>query len=353
MRRAVMLLAVGVVVLASRVVAAQAPALLSVRPTSADSAVFRRAQQSVTEGKVAVARAIADSVLATSPEGSAIAVDALYWRAIWAESPELARRDLLRITLEHSRAPRAEWALLRLAQLELSRGGRSAARRHLERLALDFPDGVTRMESQYLLGRTLLEEGAIVRGCAALADARRRAAPTNVEFLNQVGYAQRACAPEVLAAETARLDSVRRDSVRADSVATEKRRTDSVAVAKKAIRTTLTPAPLGTVPAPGAPAVAAPAAPVVATTPAPPAPAPANAPNAGGWTVQLAAYQVLADAERLSAKMRTRGYDVRVTSERPYRVRIGRFATRAEALALVEKLTALQITAIVMEAERP
>jgi cell division protein FtsN len=62
---------------------------------------------------------------------------------------------------------------------------------------------------------------------------------------------------------------------------------------------------------------------------------------------------VLGDAERLSAKMKTRGYDVRVTSERPYRVRIGRFATRAEAMALVTKLAALQITAIVTEAEKP
>jgi cell division protein FtsN len=51
--------------------------------------------------------------------------------------------------------------------------------------------------------------------------------------------------------------------------------------------------------------------------------------------------------------MKTRGYDVRVTADRPYRVRIGHFATRAEAVALVAKLSALQITAIVMETEKP
>ena len=65
------------------------------------------------------------------------------------------------------------------------------------------------------------------------------------------------------------------------------------------------------------------------------------------------ASDLVGDAERLSTKMKARGYDVRVTAERPYRVRIGRFETRAEAVALVAKLQALQITAIVAEAEKP
>ena len=102
---------------------------------------------------------------------------------------------------------------------------------------------------------------------------------------------------------------------------------------------------------PAVPPVAAPAVTAAAPTPVASAPAAAAAP-AGNWTVQLAAYQVLADAERLSTKMKTRGYDVRVTADRPYRVRIGRYATRAEAVTLVTKLQALQITAIVTEAEK-
>ena len=271
------------------------------RPTASDSAVFRRAAQMVNAGQALAARAVIDSVITAAKDGSPMLIDGLYWRAAFSDSPEQARRDYLRITVEFAQSPRAEWALLRLAQTEIARGGRVAAKRYLERLLLDHPEGATRTHAQFLIGRILLEEGAVARGCASLAEARQRAPASEIELVNQITYAQRACGSTVMAADSVRLDSLRADSVRADSVRLAMQRSTA----------------------------------------------------AGTWTVQLAAYQVLGDAERLRAKMTARGYEVRVTADRPYRVRIGRFATRAEAVAIVAKLQALQITAIVTEAEKP
>ena len=79
----------------------------------------------------------------------------------------------------------------------------------------------------------------------------------------------------------------------------------------------------------------------------------ATAAATGRWTVQVAAYQVRTDADKLMAKLKARGIAARVTDDRPYRVRIGWYATHAEAAAVVEKLRSQQMTAIVMEAEKP
>jgi cell division protein FtsN len=48
-----------------------------------------------------------------------------------------------------------------------------------------------------------------------------------------------------------------------------------------------------------------------------------------------------------------RGYEARVTNEKPFRVRIGRYARRVEAVDLAAKLKDAKITAIVVEAEKP
>jgi cell division septation protein DedD len=361
----------GVTLLGASLLGAQS----AMRPTASDSAVFRRAGQLINGGQAPAGRALVDSVLSASKDGSSMMIDALYWRATFSDSPEAARRDYLRITVEYAQSARAEWALLRLAQVELSRGGRAAARRHLDRLVLEHPEGVTRPQAQYLLGRVMLEDGAVVRGCTVLAEAKQRAASTDIELQNQIAYAQRACGGTALAADSARLDSLRADSVRAEMQRTTAaaRKPKATAPAAPAVSAAPAPKPVAKEPVKDeTPAKETPKPPVKETmkaapkvapeavappvTPPATAPATATAPAAtpaGSWTVQLAAYQVLADAERLSAKMKTRGYEVRVTPERPYRVRIGRYATRADAVALVAKLAALQITAIVMEAEKP
>jgi cell division protein FtsN len=86
-------------------------------------------------------------------------------------------------------------------------------------------------------------------------------------------------------------------------------------------------------------------------SPNPPVPAASTA--ATEFSVQIAAYNARADATSLFNRLKQRGFDVRVVGDRaPYRVRIGRYATRAEAVAALGRMRAAQVNGIVVEAER-
>jgi cell division protein FtsN len=73
-----------------------------------------------------------------------------------------------------------------------------------------------------------------------------------------------------------------------------------------------------------------------------------------GFSVQVAAFPTQAAANTFRESLAARGYDVRVWgTEAPFRVRVGRFATRAEAGALAQELRGKMIAkdAYVVEAE--
>lgn len=56
--------------------------------------------------------------------------------------------------------------------------------------------------------------------------------------------------------------------------------------------------------------------------------------KAAKWTVQIAAYQTKADADALVKRLSARNIDAHIAgTKKPYRVQVGRFATRAEAAA--------------------
>jgi cell division protein FtsN len=71
------------------------------------------------------------------------------------------------------------------------------------------------------------------------------------------------------------------------------------------------------------------------------------------WSVQVAAFNSREEAQGLAKKLGDRGFDVRITNEKPFRVRIGRYARRTEAIDMVAKLAGAKIVAIVVEAEQP
>jgi cell division septation protein DedD len=238
-----------------------------------------------------------------------------------AGSADQARRDFLRIAVEFSLSPRAEDALLRLAKLEAARGDRAAAKKHLEQLAMEHASGPSRTQGLYWMGRVLMEEGAAAQACASLAEAKSRVSSTDIEFANQIGYYARPCAALQRAADSVRRDSTARaDSIvkahpvaRADSSAGSAR--SSATNAARNVKRDDTKRP--------------------------------------EWSVQVAAFASEEDAARLAKRLRARGYDARVTPEKPFRVRLGRFARRDEAVRLAQKLKAAQTSTIVVEAERP
>ena len=242
-------------------------------------------------------RALIDSALAAAPAGSLAYAAALYWRGVLAEDGDAARTDLLRVSIEFPLSPLAGDALLRLAQLEFTRGDRVAALRHLDRLASEHPASPLRAAGRYWTGRVLLEDAKPADACAALRDARRLAAPADIELINQIDYYAGSC--DALEANArARTDSVTADSVRA---ATDAKRT-------------------------------------------------AAAPK-GKWSVQLAAYGSKSDAEALAMRLKGRGVNVRVTTTKPWRVRVGYYKTRAEAAEAAQKFSTKTSKALVVEAE--
>jgi cell division septation protein DedD len=328
------------VLFAGLLLAAAAP-VARAQGGATDSALVR-VQRLASNGNAAAGRALADSVLGTAKEGSPTYVEALFARASIAESADAARKDYLRIAVDYSISPRAEDSLLRLAQMEIARGDRAAAKQYLERLALEHPGGASRAQGAYWLGRVLVDEGALVPACASLAEAKARVTPSDVELANQITYYARPCAAMQRAADATRADSIDKvmKAARTDSIARagpaakaeNKAKTKAKALPKtKTLPKTNAKAPL--------------------KKEAPKAAAPET--KGPGWSAQVAAYDSPEDAQRLAKKLSDRGYEARVTNEKPFRVRIGRYARRAEAVDLVAKLKDAKITAIVVEAEKP
>jgi hypothetical protein len=249
-----------------------------------------RVERLIVANDRAAARSLVDSLFATLPPDSPRAADVLYWRAASATNAADAERDYKRIAIEHSLTPRAPDALLALAQLEFARGDRVAARRRFDHLLRDYPSGRHVPRASLWSGRLAVEDRD-PSGCATLQSARPKVPVEDVELRNQFDYFIGQCA-------------------------------------------LLTPADS-------------------APPPAPPASAPAAGANALQYSVQVAAYNARRDATALSNRLKQRGFDVRVVGDRaPYRVRIGRYATRADAVAALGRMRASQVTGIVVEAER-
>ena len=173
--------------------------------------------------------------------------------------------------LEHPFTARAPDALVALAQLEFARGDRSAARRRFDRVLRDYPSGRHVVRASLWSGRLAVEDRDYAIGCATLNSARPLVASDQIELRNQFDYFISQCERAPVTADTA-------------------------------------------------------------ATPAPnPTPDATTGTTGGQFSVQVAAYSARRDATAMATRLRERGFDVRVVGERaPFRVRIGRYPTRAD-----------------------
>ncbi|HET8773686.1 MAG TPA: SPOR domain-containing protein [Thermoanaerobaculia bacterium] len=255
-----------------------------------DSALIR-IERLVVAGDRSSARVLTDSLIGALPPDSPRLADALYWRAQSAMSAADAERDYLRIALEHPFTARAPEALLALAQLEFARGDRNAARRRFDRVLRDYPTGKHLARASLWSGRLAIEDRDYASGCATLNSARSLVASDQVELRNQFDYFLAQCERAPTAADTAS-----------------------------------TPATTEPASTPGATAVQ--------------------------FTVQVAAYTVRRDATATATRLKERGFDVRVVGDRaPFRVRVGRYPTRAAAMAALSRMRAARVDGMVVEAE--
>ena len=161
-------------------------------------------------------------------------------------------------------------ALHSLGLLELARNDRDRAALHLGRyLASSTPPDSGRIPAALALGRLLIERGDLPRGCAALFVGRSELPEAALELKTQFDFSIGRC---------------------------------------QGVDTTTKPEPK----------------PAADTTSAPR--------RTGAFTVQIAAYDTKRAAEQLATKLRGQGLEARVVgTAKPFRVRVGRYATRAEA----------------------
>jgi cell division protein FtsN len=268
----------------------------------APDAVFLRARQLTVGGNPAAGRALLDSVIAATPPDTPAFSEGVYWRAALAADPAAAERDYRRLIVEYPLSARAADALYALAQLEEARGDRANAARHLGQFLTDNPGRVERPRATLLYLRLLTEQNALARGCPVLRQTLADVPDTEVETRNQLEY----YLPQCAVAEAA--------------------------------------------PAPTQPERATPAPP---TTSASGKAAPTVAP-APRFTLQVAAYKTRAEADALVKRLAGRGIEGRVTpANKLYRVRIGHYATRANAVAAQRELRAKKIETFVTDHEPP
>jgi cell division septation protein DedD len=267
--------------------------------------LFLRARRMVLEGNGTAGRAIVDSAL-TAAAGMPDYGVALYWRAALAATAADAERDYRRVIVEYPFSPHSGDALLALAQLEMARGDRESAIDHLQRFLLQQPPSdPERVRASIWLGRLLLEQNQLAKGCAVLLRTRSTLGDTAVEIRNQVDYYAARCA---------------------------------------GVDTAAPPPPSrrpGAVAPPPATAAAPPRSKAAAATPRRDTVRSPNAPRApaGRYTVQVAAYDSKAAAQDLVTKLGGRGILARfVGATAPYRVRVGHYATDAEAAAAAKQL---------------
>lgn len=271
--------------------------------TQMDSA-FARARRLVMAGQTAAGRQIGDSILAATPRGTPAYGNALYGAAMLAPTAAAAQLDYQRIVVEYPLSPHAGDALLQLAQLERSQGDRAGATEHLQRFLRENPASPERGRAGLWLAQLLFEQNDDLHACKMLDAARAAAPPGNIELLNQMNFYSGRCA--AAAAQAAADSTARADSIKATAAARtesgKRSRDRERAPTKREATTRARTKRTG------------------------------ERPAAGPYSVQLAAYGTRAQAERLVRVLHARGIEARVDGDRkPYRVRVGRYRTRAEA----------------------
>ena len=287
--------------------------------------IIRQAQQ----GQGDSARIKVQRLLATTPPGDTLYPQILYTQAMVATDAGDMRRQLQRVAVEHSSSSWADDALLRLVQLDYASGNLDGAARNLERLRRDYPGSTLLPQTSYWAARTYFDQKNPEVACRWIADGLA-ASRGNVELQNQLGYLNQRC-PQVAidSAPRAAADSPTTVASTGRDTASPTRRADSTATTTPA----LPPKPAaGPRPEPTRPDTTS------RTPTAPPGP---TLPSGGRFRVQVTAVRTAAAADATSRKLSARGLTaVTVQEGGLYKVRVGNYASRADAVAALPQIKA-------------
>jgi cell division septation protein DedD len=298
--------------------------------------VIRLAQ----EGQGDSARVRVQRMLAATPPSDTLYPQIVYTQAMVADDAADMRRQLQRVAVEHSSSSWADDALLRLVQLDYASSNLEGASRHVERIRLDYPGSALLPQAAYWAARTYFDQKKPELACRWIGQGLSGSSG-NIELQNQLGYLNQRCA-QFAAAGRQGPDTQTRPRVAADS--------PQVVAAAPLDTTPLSPDQPDTTrprPTPTPPPPAAPP-PVASSPPVPPRAAPTGAdtvarpaPAGTRYRIQITAVRNVATARSAASKVRARGFDVVTVEEAGlYKVRIGNYATKAEAIAALPEVKA-------------
>ena len=262
-------------------------ALLAAAPLAAQTptdSLFAAAVRLVTEGQGDSARALVRARLRQLPPTDSLYAEGLFVAGVVANNVDSASAYFRRVAIEFSYSSWADQALLRIAQLAFAQGDYATTARSVNRVLLDYPFSDVKAHAAYWAARVHLEQNDLPGACRFLRQARD-AAGDDIEIGNRATFYLQRCEGVADAPP---------DTARADSAA----RVDSVAIAL------------------------------------PPARGPVR------YAVQVAAVRSAAAADETMRRVAALGHQPRVVREPDgfLKVRVGSFATRAEAERLQRTL---------------
>lgn len=264
----------------------------SVLPAQEDSrlvAAVRLAQ----DGKGDSARAIVLDLISGTPQSDTLFPQIVYTMGLVARDANDRSRNFRRVAVEFAGSSWADDALLGLAQEDFAAGRTEASARNVERIRSDYPTSSLMPVAAFWGVRAYFELRNSVEACRWLSQGLALAGE-DVELVNQLTFYSPRCA---MASADAPPSS---------------------------------PGPVSS-PPPARPDTSRP----------PPTSPPATPPGSGRFTVQVAAASTEPAAEATSNALRTAGYDPHIVREGGFiKVRVGQFATRAEAVAAASQVRA-------------
>ena len=288
--------------------------------------VIRNAQ----EGQGDSARAKVQRLLAATSPSDTLYPQIIYTQAMVASDAAEMRRQLQRVAVEYSSSSWADDALLRLVQLDYASGNLDGAARNLERIRRDYPGSALLPQTAYWAARTYFDQKKADLACRWIADGLA-ASQGNVELQNQLGYLNQRCSSVLAASPRPPADSqTARVGPAPDTTSPSMTRADTSRQPK-------TPAPSPTPPPTPAPTAARPDTARRDSVP-PVGRAGRSAPR---FRIQITAVRTEAAAQSIATKLKARGLRAMTVEEGGlYKVRIGDYATKAEATAAVPEIKA-------------
>jgi len=263
------------------------------------------------EGLGDSARTVVQRVVDATNPADTLYPQALYTRAVVGANPQDIRRDLQRIAVEYPNSSWADDALLRLAQLDYAARDLDAASRDLERLRLDYASSQLYPQASFWAARVYFDSRRPSAACRWVAEGLPRVGK-DVELRNQLDYYKDRCVGVAL--DTASADTSGK------AVATIPPDSGSVASAL--------PGAADTTPLPAADTTRRPAADTAGKARTD------SASTKASYRIQVAAVNTRAAADSIARRTKAAGFESVVASEKGlFKVRVGRYATRAEAQA--------------------